>query len=266
VGRRPHPHPDPHAPLRHGRVRGHPRLRDRPGPGRVPPHRPHRAAVPLSPDPRHGDPLHGRGARAGHQGDGGQHRSPRLLHPPHRVLRLRRDGPQHAAVLGGRLDRVLAVGRLPRRRRPHQGRADEDQQLDAARPQHDAAGVQDHRQLRQLQPGQGGGPQGGLRRGAPPEPAGVRGRVHRREHLRGPARSPHHAAAVGRRPRGHHAGHGDPAGQGHGLRRRVRRAHAERPLRGRGDVRGRHRGRGERGELRRRPRDPRPRSHDARHR
>ena len=47
VGRRPHPHPHPHAPLRHGRVRGDPRLRDRPRSRRVPPHRPHRAAVPL---------------------------------------------------------------------------------------------------------------------------------------------------------------------------------------------------------------------------
>ena len=40
-----------------------------------------------------------------------------------------------------RVDRLLAVGRLPRRRRAHQGRAHEDQQLDAPRPQHDAAGV-----------------------------------------------------------------------------------------------------------------------------
>ena len=40
-----------------------------------------------------------------------------VLRPPDRVLRLRRDGSQHAAVHGRRLDRVLAVGRLPRRRR-----------------------------------------------------------------------------------------------------------------------------------------------------
>ena len=148
------------------------------------------------------------------------HGPARLLRPPDRLLRLRRDGAQHAAVHGRRVDRLLAVGRLPRRRRPHQGRAHEDQQLDPPRPQHDAAGVEDHRQLRQLQPGQGRGPQGGLRRGAPAQPAGVRGGVHRREHLRGPPRPAHHAAAVGRRPRGHHPGHGDPAGQGHGLRGR----------------------------------------------
>ena len=65
-----------------------------------------------------------------------------------------------------------------------------------------------------------------------------------------------------RRPRGHHPGHGDPPGQGHGLRGRVRRAHPQRPLRRRRDVRGRHRRRGERGELRRRPRDPVPRPDD----
>ena len=167
---------------------------------------------------------------------------------------------------GRRVHRLLAVGRLPRRRRPHQGRPHEDQQLDPPRPQHDAAGLEDHGQLRELQPGQGRGAQGRLRRGAPAEPAGVRGRVHRREHLRGPPRPAHHPAAVGRRARGHHAGHRDPAGQGHGLRGRLRRAHPQRPLRRRGDVRGRHRRRGERRQLGRRPRDPRPRPHDARHR
>ena len=59
-------------------------------------------------------------------------------------------------------------------------------------------GVQDDRQLRQLVAGQGGGPQGRLRRGdhAGAERAG--GRVHRREHLRRPQRHPHHPAA---RPR-----------------------------------------------------------------
>ena len=37
-----------------------------------------------------------------------------VLHPADRVLRLRRDGAQHAAVQGRRRDRVLAVGRVPR--------------------------------------------------------------------------------------------------------------------------------------------------------
>ena len=146
----------------------------------------------------------------------------RLLHPPDRLLRLRRDGAQHAAVLGRRVDRLLAVGRLPRRRRPHQGRAHEDQQLDAPRPQHDAARGQDHRQLRELLARQGRGAQGRLRRGDHAQRAGPRVRVHRREHLRGPRRPPHHPAAVGRRARGHHPGHRHPDRQGPRLRGRVR--------------------------------------------
>ena len=151
------------------------------------------------------------------------HRPARLLHPADRLLRLRGDGPQHAAVLGRRVDRLLAVGRVPRRRRPHQGRAHEDQQLDAPRPQHDAAGGQDHWQLRELQPGQGRGAQRRLRRGAHAEPAGVHLRVHRREHLRGAPRPPDHPAAERRCARGHHPGHGHPPGQGHGLRGGLRR-------------------------------------------
>ena len=76
--------------------------------------------------------------------------------------------------------------------------------VDAARPQHDAAGVEDHRQLRELVAGQGRGAEGGLRRGDHPQPAGLRERVHRREHLRGPPRQAPQPAALGRCPRGHH--------------------------------------------------------------
>ena len=68
-----------------------------------------------------------------------------VLRAPDRLPRLRRDGPQHAAVHGRRGHRLLAVGRLPRRRRRHQGRADEDLVVDPPRPQHDAAGVEDDR-------------------------------------------------------------------------------------------------------------------------
>src|SRR5204862_413077 len=78
-----------------------------------------------------------------------------VLHPADRVLRLRRDGSQHAAVHGRRVDRVLALGRVPRRRRGEQGRAHEDLVVDATRPQHDAAALQDHRELRELVAGQG---------------------------------------------------------------------------------------------------------------
>ncbi len=91
-------------------------------------------------------------------------------------------------VHGRRGHRLLAVGRLPRVRTPcQQGRAHEDLVVDAPRPQHHAAGVQDHRQLRELLAGQGRGAQGRLRRGDHAQPAGLRQRVHRREHLRRPA-------------------------------------------------------------------------------
>ena len=111
-------------------------------------------------------------------------RSAVLLRPPDRLPRLRRDGPQHAAVPGRRGDRLLAVGRLPRRRRRDQGRADEDLVVDPPRPQHDAAGVEDDGQLRQLVARQGRGAEGRLRRGDHAGPQRPRRRVHRREHLR----------------------------------------------------------------------------------
>ena len=64
-----------------------------------------------------GDPVHGRPDREGGEGHGARHGAAVVLHPADRVLRLRRDGAQHAAVRGRRVDRVLAVGRVPRRRR-----------------------------------------------------------------------------------------------------------------------------------------------------
>ena len=42
--------------------------------------------------------------------DGRVDRAAVVLHPPDRLLRLRRDGPQHAAVHRRRGDRLLAVG------------------------------------------------------------------------------------------------------------------------------------------------------------
>ena len=106
-----------------------------------------------------------------------------LLHPPDRVPRLRRDGAQPAAVPGERLHRGVAVGHLPRRRGHQARRADEDQLVAAPRPQRHAAGGQGHRHVHQLVDGQGRGAQGRLRRGDPAVAAGLRERVHGREHL-----------------------------------------------------------------------------------
>ena len=132
--------------------------------------------------------------RAGDEGHRAVDGSAVVLHPADRVLRLRRDGPQHAAVHGRRRDRVLAVGRVPRRRRRVQGRAHEDLVLDAPRPQHDAAAVEDDRQLRELVAREGRGAEGRLRRGDHAQPRRSRVGVHRREHLRGAPRRADHAA------------------------------------------------------------------------
>ena len=62
----------------------------------------------------------------------------------------------------------------------------QDQLVAASRPQRRAHGGQGHRHVRQLVAGQGGGPQGRLRRGHPAGPRRQRQRVHRREHLHRP--------------------------------------------------------------------------------
>ena len=101
-------------------------------------------------------------------------RAARLLHPPDRVLRLRRDGAQHVAVQRRRGHRLLAMGRVSRRRRGHQGRAHEDQLVDAPRPQHHAAGGEDHRNYVNSSLAKVEALEGGLRRGDHAQPAGPR--------------------------------------------------------------------------------------------
>ena len=98
------------------------------GPGRVPPHRPHRRGCSTSAKIFMIDiPYTPRRAGRGHEGDGaGQRRSPSCYIRPHRLPRLRRDGPQPAAVPGERVDRGVAVGHLPRRRGHQERRAHED--------------------------------------------------------------------------------------------------------------------------------------------
>ena len=91
---------------------------DRSGSGGVPPHRPHPPAVRQRQGVPDRHPVHARRADRGGQGDDPGQRARRLLHPAPRLPRLRRDGPQPAAVPGQRVDRGVAVGHVPGRRGP----------------------------------------------------------------------------------------------------------------------------------------------------
>ena len=118
-----------------------------PGRGGLPPARAHRAPASRCKIFMIDVPYSARRARARRPRDGraGERAERRLLHPTPRLPRLRRDGPQPAALPGQRLDRRVAVGRLPRRRRRGQRRAHEDQLVGPPRPQRDAHGRQGDR-------------------------------------------------------------------------------------------------------------------------
>ena len=93
-----------------------------------------------------------------------------------------------------------------------------------------------------------------LRRGDHAGPQRARRRVHRREHLRVAQRHPAHAAAVGRRARGHHPELGDDDRPRPRLRLPRRQPRPQRPVHRRGDLRLRHGRRDQLGQLGRRPR------------
>ena len=186
VGRGQGPRAHPHAALRFRRIRGHPCIRDQAGAGGVPAHRPHRAPLPVVEDPPDRCPVPPPGTRGRGQGDHPGQRAHELLHPPARVPGLRRDGAQLAELPGQRLDRRLALGGLPRRGGLHPRRPDEGLLVAPVRPQRAATGRQGHRPVHQLEPGQGRGDQGRLRRGDHAEQGGLRRRCQRRERLHGP--------------------------------------------------------------------------------
>ncbi len=108
--------------------------------------------------------------------------------------------------------------------------------------------------------------EGRLRRGDHARPQRARGGVHRREHLRRAQRHHHHPAAVGGRARGHHPAQRHDDRPRPRLRRARRQPRPQRPLHRRGDVRRRHRCRGQRRELGRRPVGAVPRPDDQGHR
>ncbi len=183
VGRGSGPRAHAQSPLRLRRVRRYPDVRDGRRSGGVPPHRPHRAPARLRQAHHDGDPVLARGARRSVQAHRARERTRLLLRAPDRLPRVRRDRAQPAAVPGERVDRGVAVGRVPRRGEPRQGRADEGLVVAAHGPEHQPGRGEGHRDLHQLEPGQGRGGAVGLRRGDPAQHAGVRGRVHGRERL-----------------------------------------------------------------------------------
>ena len=186
--------------LRHRRLRGHPRLRDRAR------HRRSSATATTStgcyksaelyymPIPYELEELraatHELIARNGLRV---------LLHPPDRLPRLRPDGPVPARRAGRRRDRGLAVGRLPRRggqapRRPRQGLVVAADLRRLADPARQGLGP-----VPQQRAGQDRDPEGRLRGGDPARRARPRLRGLGREHLRRPRRRHRHARP--RRPR-----------------------------------------------------------------
>ena len=121
LGRREGARRRPRAPLRLGRVRGHPVLRDAQGARRLPARRPHAAPARLRAAALHGHPVLGRGAPRGDARPRARQRAPGVLHPPDRVLRLRPARRLNAGKPGRDGDHELALGCLPRRGRAREG-------------------------------------------------------------------------------------------------------------------------------------------------
>ena len=230
MGRCPGPRPDARPALRHRRVRGNPRLRDAEGHGRVPPERAPGAPAALGGVVRDGPrPVHG-GPGRGDPRDDRIERRGLLLRAADRVPRLRRDGPVRAQQPRRRGDRGLAVGRLPGRGRAGDRRPLQGVELPPLRAQHDAAGCEGLRPVHQLGARQARGHAQRLRRGDPPERAGVRRRRLRRERVRGARRRAVHAAHQRFLPAGHHARERHPDGAVARLRGARGDAGANRPL------------------------------------
>ena len=178
-----------------------------------------------------------------------------VLHPPVRVLRLRRAGRAHEGQPGRGRDHELAVGELPRRRERQDRHPHQDLLLEAHRPEHDPARGQGDRDLPQLDARRPRGPARRLRRGDHAQRRGVRRRRAGREHLRRQGRQDRDAAALDVDPARDHARERHPDRAGPRLRRRGGEPDSHRPLPRRRDLHDRHRRRGDAGALGRRPRD-----------
>ena len=132
----------------------------------------------------------GRAARGGARQQAGE-----LLPAPARLLRLREDGRVAGGRRGARVDRGVAVGRVPGRGWPEEGHPREDLVVRAPPRErhHGARQGRDH--LRQLDPRQPRGHAARLRRGPAARHRRLRGRRRRREHLHREGRARVHARA-----------------------------------------------------------------------
>ena len=95
-------------------------------------------------------------------------RPPGCLHPPDRVLRLRLARRAHARQPGRDGDHELAMGRLPRRGRAHEGHHGKDLVLEARRAERHPARLEGDRHLPELDARDDRGAARRLRRGDPP--------------------------------------------------------------------------------------------------
>ena len=105
--------------------------------GDLPPARARRPAVRLGPRARSGDAVDARADRRGVPRHGAGQPAARVLHPPDRLPRRRRDGAGGAAA-DARRGRRVAMGRLPRRRRAAERRPPQDELVPALPSQHAA--------------------------------------------------------------------------------------------------------------------------------
>ena len=151
--------------------------------------------------------------RAAARGDARAGRAQRpalVLHPPDRLPRLRLDGPEPAGRLRRRDDRLLGVGRVPRRGGRQQRRAREGLLVAADQPRLADPAREGLGPVPQQRAGEGRGGQVRLRRGDPARRSRLRLRGHRREHLRRARRRDRHAWPEQLDPRRDHAPLGDP--------------------------------------------------------
>ena len=177
---------------------------------------------------------------------------PAVLHPPDRVLRLRRarrrgDG-QPVDVIIMSYPWGAYLGEEGQQHRDH----DDDLELGAGRPERDPARREGDRDLPELDARDHRGAPRRIRRGDHAHPRRLRRRRPRREHLRRQGRPAPDAASLDVDPPGDHARHDHPSRARARLHGGGDAAHPDRSLPRRRGLHGRHGDRGSAGPLRRR--------------